>query len=270
MSDDHRARLVHVPLFEGFMLRADEGERSALRLIAHEKPRRDDIRAHPRPSMAAQLLDLFECMAELDVDLEGRARARVDADKLRSWIISHETVEDHNDPHVQYQRAVLAIDAVMARMVGDQHVTFSGILFDDQLPERSVILPELVRDAAVFWQGDDNACLRCSTTAYTYLFRNVMTKITDQNGTSSWPTGVKRKMPAEVLDRRMQRMAELYGPGMDRTAAARQAIAEIPHRDHSLGGAVKCLLRTWAERWPQAADCAPNRKLRRTAVTRLK
>ena len=64
-------------------------------------------------------------------------------------------------------------------------------------------------------------------------------------------------MPADALDQRMQRMSELHKQGMDRTSAARQAIAGIPHRDHSLGAAVKCLMREFNERWPQSGDSVP-------------
>lgn len=256
MNNDYRTHPVRLPLFAALMLRADEDERSILRLVAHEKPRRDDIRVHPRPSKAAQLLDFFEGIATCDVDLKGRAKARAEADKISSWIASHRIEEDHSDPHVQYKRAVSAIDAIFVRIVDDGNVTFSGILYDDGLPERRVILPEFVRDATVFWSGDDNACLRCSTATCIYFFQHVMVELADRKELHG-QTGGKRKMPADVLDQRMQRMSELHKQGMDRTSAARQAIAEIPHRDHSLGAAVKCLMREFNERWPQSGDSVP-------------
>ena len=131
---------VHLPLFDALLCYANDRERGHLEAIAQDKPRREDMRQHRSPSMADQWLGFLESMAELDAEKESRARYRADAEELRAKLAARgEAADDDADPHVQYKRAIAAINGILTRML-KANVTFSGILFGDGPPERSRIL----------------------------------------------------------------------------------------------------------------------------------
>jgi hypothetical protein len=232
---------VRLPLFDALLQYADDQEKGHLLGIAQEKPSRYDTRQHPRPSLMDQMLEGIELTMAQEDDEETRTHLQSIADGYRTQIARRGAVEDESDPYVQYSRAVLAIDTILQRMVNDPTLSFSGVLFGEDLPVRSLILPELLRGASVHWSSNDNACLMCSGACYEYYFQHVSVQVPA-------PKRDGRKMPREILDPRMDWMKKLVLQGVQRQPAAHQAVHEIQYRDQSAESAVKCLMREWDRR----------------------